>query len=109
MASAIVSQIRSARRRNLTPHQRVELAGPDVDPSFREPARQVSFQVELGQVDADAVHLPEALRAVDADARGLIEAGETAKQPVLDKERGVMADKEIDATADVFASSCQRR
>src|SRR5262249_23926905 len=48
------------------------------------------------QVDADGIHIPEASRAVHADARGPIEAGEAAEKSVGHEPRGIRTDEEID-------------
>src|SRR5712691_3078501 len=77
-------------RVNFPAHQRVELAEPDVDSSLGQKVRDVDLQIELGQINADAIYLPEALRAVDPNSRARVEAREVAEQPVRDEEWGIM-------------------
>src|SRR6266542_6168762 len=59
------------------------------------------LEVELREVQTDAIHLAEALRPVHADSRARVEAREVTEQPVGDEERRVVTGEEVDAIADV--------
>src|SRR5262249_20231773 len=86
---------------NFAAHEGVELADADVEAARRDDAGEVALEVELREVDADAVHLAEALGPVVSDSRAGVEAREVAEQPGRDEPGRIVAGEEIDAVADV--------